>query len=243
MEKIINFLKQRYKIFIPVMVVFVLLVTVYFLYREYKYDNYRNKEEVAVFQSFGGVKTEYTAIVTKNLKGVIVDVTAKDKKIEPSSVPIYYKDKDIVIFPEEMSIVFPLKNAGQYKLYKYSTYEKIDTIHMITNGMDSGDFYYFFLFDGKGLYFFPDEVALNIDGKEYMKLGAMSYLSYVGGYTIKYYDKATDKSELLEIDGKKITISSEKVNINVNESYFEVFNDKYLLIKPYDLSALSIDKK
>ena len=82
MEKVINFMKQRYKIFIPVMVVFVLLITMYFLYREYKYDNYRNKEEVAVYQYFGGMKNEYTAIVTSNLKGVIVDVSAKDKKIE-----------------------------------------------------------------------------------------------------------------------------------------------------------------
>lgn len=243
MEKVINFMKQRYKIFIPVMVVFVLLITMYFLYREYKYDNYRNKEEVAVYQYFGGMKNEYTAIVTSNLKGVIVDVNAKDKKIEYSSVPIYYKDKDIVLFPSEMSIVFPIKNASQYRLYKYSMYEKIDDTHMITNGMDKGDFYYFFLFDGKGLYFFPDEVTLNIDGKEYTKLSSMSYLSYVGGYTIKYYDKASDKSELLEIEGKKITVSSEKININVNESYFMVYNDKNLLIKPYNLDALSIDKE
>ena len=242
MKKVINFLKQRYKIFIPVMVVFVLLITVYFLYREYKYDNYRNKEEVAVYQYFGGIKNEYTAIITTNLRGNIVDISPKDKKIEYSSVPIYYKDKDIVIFPSEMSIVFPVKNAGQYKLYKYSKYEKIDDTHIITNALDSGEFYYFFLFDGKGLYFFPDEVTLNIDDKEYTTLGAMSYLSYVGGYTIKYYDKVTEKSELLEIEGKKITISSEKININVNESYFMVFNDKNLLVKPYNLNALSIDK-
>lgn len=242
MEKVINFIKQRYKIFIPVMVIFVLLITVYFLYREYKYDNYRNKEEVDVYQYFGGMRNDYTAIVTSNLKNVVVDVSPKDKKIEYSSVPIYYKDKDMVIFPNEMSIVFPIKNASQFKLYKYAIYEKIDDVHMITNGMDKGDFYYFFLFDGKGLYFFPDEVTLNIDGKEYTKLGSMSYLSYVGGYTIKYYDKANDKSELLEIEGKKITITSEKININVNESYFMVYNDKNLLVKPDYLNALSIDK-
>ena len=65
----------------------------------------------------------------------------------------------------------------------------------------------------------------------------------VGGYTIKYYDKASDKSELLEIEGKKITVSSEKININVNESYFMVYSDKNLLIKPYNLDALLIDKE
>ena len=242
MEKVINFLKQRYKIFIPVMVVFVLLITVYFWYREYKYDNYKNKKEEEVYQYFGGNKTEYTAIITSNLKDVIVDIDAKDRKIEYSSIPVYYKDKDIVIFPKEMSIIFPLKNASQYKLYKYSIYEKVDTAHLITNGANSGYFYYFFLYDGEGLYFFPDEVTLNIDGKEYATLGPMSYISYVGGYTLTYYDKKNDKSEFLEVEGKKITISSEKININVNESYFMVFNDKNLLFKPYNLNALSIDK-
>ena len=242
MEKIINYFKQKYKIFIPVMVVLVLLVTVYFLYREYRYDNYKNKEEVSVYQYFGGIKNEYTAIITSNLKGVIVDISPKDKKIEYSSIPIYYSDKDIVVFPEEMNIVFPLKNASQYKLYKYSIYERIDNSHLITNGIDSGYFSYFFLFDGDGLYFFPDEVTLNIDGKEYKKLSPMSYVSYVGGYTVKYYDKESDTSELLEIYGKKITISSERINININESYFMVFNDKNLLFKPDNLNALLIDK-
>ena len=242
MKKIINYFKQKYKIFIPVMVVFVLLVTVYFLYREYKYDNYKNKKEVAVYQYFGGIKNEYTAIITTNLKDVIVDISPKDKKIEYSSVPIYYSDKDIVVFPKEMSVVFPVKNASQYRLYKYSIYEKVDQTHKITNGTDSGYYYYFFLFDGDGLYFFPDEVTLNIDSKEYKKLSPMSYVSYVGGYTVKYYDKESDTSELLEISGKKLTISSEKINININESYFMVFNDKNLLFKPYNLNALSIDK-
>ena len=64
MEKIIEFCKEKYKILIPIMVVLVLLITVYFLYKEYKYDSYCNKQEVSVYQCFNGVKTEYTAIIT-----------------------------------------------------------------------------------------------------------------------------------------------------------------------------------
>ena len=43
-KKIKKFFLEKYKILIPIMVVFVLLITLYFLYREYKYDNYRNKQ-------------------------------------------------------------------------------------------------------------------------------------------------------------------------------------------------------
>ena len=87
MNKVINFCKKRYKVLIPVMVVLVLLVTMLFLYREYKYDNTRNKKEVSVFQYYGGVKTEYTAIITYNLKDSIVNLEAKNKKIENDSIP------------------------------------------------------------------------------------------------------------------------------------------------------------
>ena len=111
MKKIIDFCKERYKILIPIMVVFVLLITIYFLYREYRYDNYRNKQEVAVFQYFGGIKNEYTAIVTYNLKDDIIDVSAKDKKIEYDSTPIYYEKEKKIIFPSEMNITFPIKNG------------------------------------------------------------------------------------------------------------------------------------
>ena len=244
MKKVITFCRRNYKILIPVMVIFVLLVTVYFLYREYKYDNYKNKKEESVYQYFGSVKNEYTAIVTYNLKNVIVDVQAKNKKIEYDSTPIYYEDSDKIIFPNEMNIVFPLKDGSQYKLYKYSIYEKIDDTDMISMNNDSGYYYHFFLFDGKGLYFFPDEVALKIDNEEYKKLSPMSYVSLVGGYTLTYYDKESDTSEVLEIEGKKVSVYCDEISlsINLNERKFVTFNKQVLLLSPYNLNALSIDK-
>ena len=244
MKKVIDFCKQKYKILIPIMVIFVLLITVYFLYREYRYDNYRNKKEESVYQYFGGIKNEYTAIVTYNLRNVIVDVNAKNKKIEYDSTPIYYTKNDKVLFPSEMNIVFPLKDGSQYRLYKYSIFEKIDDTDMITMNARSAYYYHFFLFDGKGLYFFPEEVSLKINGNEYKKLSSMSYVSIVGGYTLTYYDKDKEESEVLEIEGKKISIDQEEINlsVNLNERKFKVFEKQVLLFAPYNLNALSIDK-
>ena len=244
MKKVIDFCKQRYKMLIPVMVVFVLLITVYFLYREYKYDNYRNKKEETVYQYFGGVKNEYTAIITYNLKNVIVDIKPKNKKIEYDATPIYYDDQNKILFPSEMNMVFPLKDGSQYKLYKYSIYEKIDNTDMITMNNKSDYYYHFFLFDGKGLYFFPEEVTLYVNNKEYRKLSSMSYVSMIGGYTLTYYDKEKDTSEVLEVEGKKVLVSSDNMhlNINLNERNFTVYDKQVLLFAPYNLNALSIDK-
>lgn len=244
MKKIINFCKQKYKLLIPFMVIVVLIVTILFLYREYKYDNYRNKKEEVVYQYFGGQRIDYTAVITYNLKNLIVDVKPKNKKIDYNATPIYFNEQDKILFPKEMSIVFPLKEESQFKLYKYSTYEKIDDTDIITMNNKSEYFYHFFLFDGKGLYFFPEEMTLNIDGKEYKKLSPMSYVSVVGGYTLTYYDKEKNISEFLEVENKKISVSSDNVhlNINLNERNYIVYEDFQLLFAPYNLSALSIDK-
>ena len=131
MKNILNFCRKQYKLLIPVMVGIVLLVTVFFLYREYKFDNMRNKKEISVFQFFGTLKENYTAIVTYNLKDSIVNVTSKDRKIEFDSAPIYYDDVSKVIFPEEMNIVFPLRGGSQFKLYKYSTFYKEEDVNKI----------------------------------------------------------------------------------------------------------------
>lgn len=238
MKKIIKFLKNKYKILIPVMVVFVLLVAIYFLYKEYKYDNYRNKEEVAVYQYFGGVKTEYIAIITYNLKKLIVDITTKKNEVNYDATPIYYAEEDKIIFPKEMAIVFPLRGGSQYKLYNYSIYERKNEENFITTGYDTSKYEHFFLYDGKGIYFFPESVTLNINNKEYVTLGSMSYIKIVGGYTMTYYDKENDKSEFLEIEGKKITVSSENININLSEGYCMSLSSQVLLADPTYLNAI-----
>ena len=244
MKKIINFCQENYKILIPVMVGIVLLVTVFFLYREYKYDNTRNKKEFSVYQYFGGMKSEYTAIVTYNLKEAIVDLKAKDKKIEYDSIPVYYKDNENVLFPNEMTIVFPLRDGSQYRLYKYATYYKEDNLHYIKNNINTGEYNYFFLYDGKDVFFFPEETTLKINNKEYKKLGERSYVTVVGGATLIYYDTATDTSEVIELDGDTVTVVNDNMDVNVSERYFLSFGKKILLFSPDNLNPVfkTIDK-
>lgn len=232
MKNIIAFIKQKYKILIPVMVVFVLLVAIYFLYKEYKYDNYRNKQEVEVYQYFGGQKSAYTAIITYNLKNAIVDISSKKNKIAYNATPIYYEKENKIIFPKEMIIAFPLLGGSQYKLYNNSIYERKKEESYITTGYDTSKYEHFFLSDGKGIYFFPDPVTININDKEYKKLGSMSFIKLVGGYTMTYYDRENNKSEFLEIEGKKITVSSENINVNLSEYYFLSLSSKVLLAEP-----------
>lgn len=244
MKNIVNFCKKKYKLLIPIMVFIVLFVTIFFLYREYKYDNTRNKEEVSVFQYFNGVRVDYTSVITYNLRDAIVDIEPKNKKIETNSLPIYYKDMSKVVFPSEMGIIFPLRNGGQFKLYKNATYYFDDNTHFIKNNTDLDTYSNFFLYDGSSTFFFPEETALKINNKEYKKLGAKSYVSVVGGLTLVYYDTASDTGEAIELSGEDVTVVGNHIDVNIGKRYFYSFKNKILLVSPKNLNPVfkTIDK-
>jgi len=237
MSKIIKFFKDKYKILIPIMVAFVLVITLYFLYREYQYDNTRNKQEELVYQYFGGDRVEYTAILTYNLKNSIIDIEAKDKKVRYDSTPVYYQDEDKVLFPRQMTIVFPYEKA-QYKLYKYATYYVDENVHFIKNNIDVGNYNYFFLYDGKNMFFFPDEVTIKLGGKDYKKLGAGSYVSVVGGLTLIYYDTATGTSDTVELEKNAVSVYNDFIDLNISEKYYMSLGSKILLITPENLNPV-----
>lgn len=243
MKKVIDYCKAHYKILIPIMAVIVLIGALIFFYKEYRYDNYRNKKEEHVFQYFAGIRNEYTAIITYNLKNSIVDIKPKDAKIEYDGTPIYYLDSDMVIFPKEMTIVFPLREGSQYKLNKYSTYYKEENLHYIKNNVDVGNYSVFFLYDGNGVYFFPYEVSLNVNKKEIVKLSEMSFV-YLTDDSVAYYNYADSESKIINIEGKNVSISSENININLTEKYLISFGKEVLLFGPNKLNPVfkTIDK-
>lgn len=242
-EKIKNFCIKEYKILIPVMVVGLLLIVLLFFYKEYQYDNYRNKIDEKVYQYFDENKTEYTAQITYNLKDAIVDVKPKDIKVNYDGTPIYYKDEEKVLFPQEMSIVFPLREGSQFKLYKYATYYKEDDLHYIKNNVDVGEYSVFFLYDGLGAFFFPYEVDLKIKGKVVKKLSSMSSVN-IYGTSLVYYDYKDDKGYYYELDGEKVEVVSENINVNLTEKYVVSFGKDVLLFRPNKLQPVfkTIDK-
>lgn len=245
MENIVKFMREKYKLLIPIMAVIVLVITMFFLYKEYKYDNTRNKVDVKVYQYFNSVRVDYTATITYNLKDVIVDVKPKNKIVDFNRIPIYYNDKSLVLFPSEMNIAFPLRGGSQYKLYKYASYYNTDGVHFINNNTELGTYEDFFLYNGKDLFFFPVETMLKINGKDYKKLGPMSYVSVIGGYTLVYYDADTDEAEAIELDGDVVTVQGNHIDININEKYFYSYNNKMLLMTPNNLNPVfkTIDKE
>lgn len=237
MNNIFDKLKRNYKIIIPVVAIVVLLIAIFYFYREYRYNNYRNKEEVKVYQYFVGVRSDYELILTKNLKNDIIDINSKNIKVNYDSTPIYYSNDNTVLFPMEMNAVFPLKEASQYKLYKYSLYRYDDEMHYITNRNKSKDYLRFFLYDGDGLFFFPYDSILKIDGRGDIKLSGMSFVEIVSD-TLIYYDKVSNTSNVIELNKENVTVSNEDYLVNIREKYFTRLGSKVLLFHPLHLKSI-----
>ena len=124
------------------------------------------------------------------------------------------------------------------------SYYNVDDVHFINNNSDSSNYNNFFLYDGKSVFFFPEETVLKINNKDYVELGAMSYINLVGGYTLIYYDTTTNTSAVLELEGDIVTVLGENINVNISEKYFYSFSNKILLHTPNNLNPVfkTIDK-
>lgn len=237
MSNLLDKLNKKYKIVIPILAIIVLLVAIFYFYREYRYNNYKHKEIEKVYQYFAGVRTDYDLVVTFNLKKAIVDIKPKNRIIYYDSTPVYYRDIDKVLFPSAMSAIFPLSEASQYKLYKYSLYEFDNDINYLTNGTKRKDYLRFFLYDGSGLFFFPYDSILKIDGRTDIKLSSMSYVQIVTD-TLIYYNKEEDISNIIELDKENVTVSNDNYFINIREKYFTRLGDKVLLFEPQHLKSI-----
>lgn len=236
LDKFLN--NKNIKIIIPIIVLIVLLIVVFIYLREYKYSQYRNKQEHSFYQYYAGLKLEYDATISFNRDNEIKGFEPKEYKITYDSIPIYYKEQEKVIFPNEMSIIFPLRNYRQNKLKEFSYMERINNINYITFEDYRKNLDHYIIFNGNNLYFFSDSVNLTING-ESITLSPMSYI-IARNDEFSYYNYETDEYKTLEIN-QEVFVSNDYYKINVTNDYIDATNDRILLIN--DIQELSVLKE
>lgn len=231
-----GFIKKKYNILIPIFLLVVLLIAILLYAREYKNNRYAYVEEVNVYQYFSGVKMEYVANISRNRKNVILDYENKDYAVSLDSIPVYIKDKDSVIFPKEMSIVFPLKDR-QYQVNALAeVYKEHDLYYLNIRNLDE-TYDHIFYYDGNNLYFFIDDVDLVVEDKT-IELSPMSYVSALYGNFIEYYDYANDTYGKIDISNyEDVVIKNDYMTIEVDIDKV-IYNDGFTLLTS-DFSYLS----
>lgn len=240
-DKITKFMKENYKLIIPIALMIVLFIAFLIYYKVSISNNYHIDTEEKVYQYFYDKKYEYNAIVSKNKKDVIIDFNPQEIKINLDSTPIYYQKKDIVILPKDMSVIMPTLNCAEYLTpgYSYITYK--DGIYNLTTNRYNKKLNHYFLYDGSDLYFFIEPVTLTVNEEEII-LSPFSYIIAKYNKYISYYDKKTDTFK---------TITTTDTNAKIENEYYKVYimkdNIDYQgtnLILTSNISQLNtIDKK
>lgn len=230
-----EFIKNKYNIIIPVFLVIVLGISLVLYATEYKNNRYAKSSDVSVYQYFSGVKMEYTASVSRNKKNVILEYDNKEFPVSLDSTPVYFKDSENVIFPKEMSIVFPL-TSREYQVNALAEIYKKNNLYYLNIRDLNKPFSNVFYFDGNNLYYFTDEVTLTVGDKN-IKLSPMSYVSCSYHSLLEYYDKANDKYEVIELDDEDVFAYNDYMRVDVGSDKI-IYKDSFALLTK-DFSVLS----
>lgn len=243
-EKILvfkRFLRENYKLIIPVILMFILFVAFLIYYQVSIRNQYHVDTKEKVYQYFYDKRYEYEAVVSKNRKDVIIDFVPQDIKIQLDSSPIYYQKEDMVILPKDMSVVMPTLNCSEYLSRGYSYITLQDGIYRLTTNRYQDKLNHYFLYDGRDLYFFIENVTLKVNGEE-ISLSPFSYV--IGRYNsyISYYDKKTNTARTITDVNGESTIENEFYTVYVEKDIVDYYGTDVLLTSGID-NLNTIDKK
>ena len=144
--------------------------------------------------------------------------------------PLYYANKEEAVFPNTMSVIFPIEGKIQKKLNRYTVAngEGIQTI--ITNQGLKYALVNGFIYDGGDLYFFTEPGTLRW-GTNVVELSAMSFVScyYHGDLSIYNYDKK--EAVLYENVMDDVIMEFEDYTINLSYDSVAVSDGSFLLQK------------
>ena len=229
-KKITSFFKKNYIWLILLLIL--IIVAILFAFRG-------NIDKVVIkdhdlYQYTDGIKLEYTGEIMINKEtDEITQLAVKDIVMELGTDPIYYADESKVLFPKNMSVIFPMQGS-QYKVNYYTTvYRDLEDIfiddrslnRVIKNAI---------IYDGGDIYLLVDKSTVTI-GNEKIEVSPLSLVVANTQNKVAYvynYDKDEFK-EFLELkDEVIITTDSYKVNASLDLMYY---NEKSrLFIKSID---------
>ena len=73
---------------------------------------------------------------------------------------------------------------------------------------------HYFLYDGKDLYFFIENVKLKYNNEE-VTLSAFSYVIVKSGKYVAYYDKKNDVYKTIELSNNEVIVSNDYYTVNL----------------------------
>lgn len=191
------------------------------------------------YQWYFGQKVEYNGQLTFTRKEGLTELKATDRKVTLDSTPVYYADeKDKVIFPEDMTIVYPTNNGLMYRVNHFSDVVKEDgDIYLESNlatSTSKDKIEKAFLYDGQDLYFFLERTNLIVNGTTY-ELSPLSYVIVRYKQNVQIYDYDKDEFKIIETkDTQDAKVVTDLYTIDLSVDSLKTAEKEQLLIKGLD---------
>lgn len=219
---------------------FVLLVGVLLAVFQAKEElvQYTIKDE-NVYMYVQDMRMDFYSTITldheENITKLYID---EEYEMNMGTEPLYYENKEEVIFPNTMSVILPVEGKMQRKLNRYTTIngEGIQAIisnqnlkYALTNG---------FVYDGSNLYFFVEKGTLSW-GTNKIELSPMSMVSCYYQGDLSIYDYEKNEAVLYENVTDDVIMTFEDYSVNLSYDSVAVNNSSFLLHKNIEkLAAL-----
>ena len=187
--------------------------------------------EYRFFQYVMGNKTEYTGVLEFSGKDGITKLECKEGTIYLESMPVYYEsERDKVILPADMAVVFPMDSGRTNKVNSLSiAYINYGDVYIQKGDLDK-NLEDAFLYDGNDMYFFVENTTVTIDGVEY-KLPPLSYANVTYKGYIELYNYDTDEYTYIEEVVDDVIAATDKYSINLSNDTLKYEDTEQILLK------------
>ncbi len=233
MEIIDKLLNNKYLKWL-ILIAFIFIVTMFIVVRKEE-DKFIVKNH-DLYQYFNGFRVDYTGRITLNQKeDKITTISFDGDDSELDTTPLYYSDDDRVIFPKNMSVIYPLEGV-QYKINYYSeAYVDFEEV-IVKDKKKEKRLFNSIIYDGADLYFLTEYSTINFGDKS-IKLSPLSYL-IVDTYNslVSVFDYESEKFTIYDNVLNNVIISNGKYKVNASLDLMYYDKTSKLFLK--DISKL-----
>ncbi len=235
LKKIVMFIKDKYKILIPSIIVIILLIILIIIGTKTKKNlNTVRIENQNMYQYLDEVKVTYDTTLTLESDNNITKMEIGEEKEVVDNLPLYYSGEDTLLLPSRMAVIFPLNNNMQKSIPALTVLDAQSSLYKILKYRNNTyDLENAFLYDGNDLYLFIEPTKLVLDDKE-INLQPLSFVVYnnLTGY-VSYYNYGQEAS-MVEVK-KNCLAKTTNYTINLKIDGLASSSDYKLLAKNLDI--------
>ena len=176
---------------------------------------------------------EYKGKITLNRFNNVTELRGGEVDLDNINEPIYYKNKDKVIFPNQMSIIRPTIGMKQNRINYFTTVEKTENYIKLNNVNLDMNVSNAFIYDGVNTYFFIDDVTIKLKDEQ-IELPSLSYVKCGYKDVLYVYNYETKEMKFYDNINYIVTAENKFYTINLSTDNLSVGEDSIVLVKNID---------